>query len=128
MGFFGDSAGPTGALRASSGPSDDDVTQPELSNIEFCLREINFSPLGSSVPTGDFWAYWPLTGSRGPAGLWCLAGSFEGLRVPLEPYVPAMSEPFEPHCSSSNLTICPRARLSLLGPLVSDGGCAEETV
>ena len=86
---------------------------------------IQFQPSRFISSDEGLWAYWPHIGSWGPR---CPMGPFEDPWVPLEPYVPAMSGPFEPLCSPSKLTIWPRGRLSLFGKLVSDGGGTEETV
>ena len=41
-----------------------------------------------------------------PAGPRCPVGPFEALWFLLEPYVPAMSEPFEPFCSFFTMALC----------------------
>src|SRR6202045_1762265 len=57
--------GPMGALRSSSGPSDDDVTWPMSLPVEFCSIGFNLNPFGTSVPTGPFGA---LRAPWGPCG------------------------------------------------------------
>ena len=54
-----------GALRAPSGPSDDDVTWPMSLPVEFCSIGFNLNPFGTSVPTGPFGA---LRAPWGPCG------------------------------------------------------------
>src|ERR1700721_1731711 len=47
-----------GALWATSGPSDDDVTWPMSLPVERCSIGFNLNPFGPSVPTGPFGALW----------------------------------------------------------------------